>query len=51
MSTYYRTVKAIERMPTTEGRTIVIRLGEPMMADAVKRSNGEMVFATPNRMT
>lgn len=38
-------------MPDKEGRTIVFRLGEPMIADAVRRASGLMVFATPNNMT
>lgn len=44
-------VKASERMPAKEGRTVVKRLRECMMADATLRNDGSMVFTTPNNMT
>ncbi len=46
-----RWVSARDQMPAKEGRTVVKRFGEAMIADAVRRANGEMVFATPNNMT
>lgn len=49
--TLYRWVKASERMPYNEGRTIVKRLGEPMVTDARLRKNDSMVFVYPNGMT
>lgn len=43
----FRWVKASERMPDKTGRTICLRLGEPIVAYAVLRSDGEMRFETP----